>query len=191
MTTQMAITEEQKNLLKSFYEENKDLIQLVYSALAENPNAFGIEDDEIQQVKDVAAAIKSGKTVYKYSFNGITREKPEYQRSNGNQKDKLTKANLVWDVFNTLVKEVKSNISLEEITKNFSLRGNDKSSVKTVMAEGDYEGLSDSNKKRYYPESINASDGVVFYLSNQWGSGNIGALIDAMKKYGIVIDEKQ
>lgn len=190
MTTQMAITEEQKNLLKSFYEENKDLIQLVYSALAENPNAFGIEDDEIQQVKDVAAAIKSGKTVYKYSFNGITREKPEYQRSNGNQKDKLTKANLVWDVFNTLVKEVKTEISLKEVLENFALHGNDKSSVKTVMAEGDYEGLSDSNKKRYYPESVNVSDGV-FYLSNQWGSGNIGALIDAMKKYGIVIDEKQ
>lgn len=188
MTTQMAITEEQKKLLKSFYEENKDLIQLVYSALAENPNAFGIEDDEIQQVKDVAQVMKSGNTVYKYSFNGVTREKPEYQRSNGNQKDKLTKANLVWDVFNTLVKEVKTDISLNEILKNFSLRGNDKSSVKTVMAESEYAGLSDSNKKRYYPDPINASD--VFYLSNQWGSGNIEPLIAAMKGYRIVINEK-
>lgn len=189
MTTQMAITEEQKKLLKSFYEENKDLIQLVYSALAENPNAFGIEDDEIQQVKDVAQVMKSGKTVYKYSFNGITREKPEYQRRNGNQKDKLTKANLVWDVFNTLVKEVKSNISLEEITKNFPIHGDEKSLVKTVMTESEYAGLND--KKRYYPDPINASDGVVFYLSNQWGSGNIEPLIAAMKEYGIVIDEKQ
>lgn len=189
MTTQMAITEEQKKLLKSFYEENKDLIQLVYSALAENPNAFGIEDDEIQQVKDVAEVMKSGNTVYKYSFKDVLREKPKYERSNGNQKDKLTKANLVWDVFNTLVKEVNSNISFNDILERFSLRGNETSSVKTVMAKDEYAGLSDSNKKRYYPDPINAS-GCVFYLSNQWGSGNIGALIDAMNKYGIVIIEK-
>lgn len=189
MTTQMAITEEQKKLLKSFYEENKDLIQLVYSALAENPNAFGIEDDEIQQVKDVAQVMKSGNTLYKYSFNGVTREKPEYQRSNGNQKDKLTKANLVWDVFNTLVKEVETDISLKKILESFALRGNEKSSVKTVMAESEYAGLSDSNKKRYYPESIKVSDGV-FYLSNQWGSGNIGDLIEAIGEYRIVINEK-
>ena len=57
------------------------------------------------------------------------------------------------------------------------------------MAEGEYAGLSDSNKKRYYPESINAFDGV-FYLSNQWGSGNIGDLIKAIGEYGIVINEK-
>lgn len=189
MTTQMAITEEQKKLLKSFYEENKDLIQLVYSALAENPNAFGIEDDEIQQVKDVAEVMKSGNTVYKYSFKDVLREKPKYERSNGNQKDKLTKANLVWDVFNTLVKEVETDISLNEISESFSLRGNETSSVKTVMAEDDYDRLNDNNKKRYYPEPIKVSDGV-FYLSNQWGSGNIGDLIKAIGEYGIVIKEK-
>ncbi len=79
-------------------------------------------------------------------------------------------------------------MSLNEILENFALRGNERSSVKTVMAESEYAGLSDSNKKRYFPEPIKVSDGV-FYLSNQWGSGNIGGLIEAIGKYGIKVEQ--
>lgn len=174
------------------FAECDSLTQFVCSAnLALNKGMFGSEE-ALKRIKSGASGNASNKdkedSSYSYSFDDVTRTAPAYERSNARSKDKLTKANLVWDVFNTLAQEVKTDITLNELSENFAFHGNEKSSVRTVIAEGDYAGLSDNNKKRYFSEPIKVSDGA-FYLSNQWGAGNIGDLIEAIGEYGIKVEQ--
>lgn len=186
---QKAITKEQKKLLKDFYEENKDLIQLVYEALSQSPEDYGdIVTEDADQIKEIASVLKRQNSTYKYSFTKedgekVERTEPAYARATAQSKTKLTKANLVWDIISTYVKEINPSTNLETLKSFFEKCG----TYETVLDARD----TDATKMRSrFNETIELSDGRSVKVSNQWGKFGTSDSADTFKKFKKLMDEK-
>ena len=185
---QIAITKEQRKLLKDFYEENKDLIQLVYEALSQSPEDYGdIVTEDADQIKEIASVLKRQNSTYKYSFKKdgkkVERTVPAYARATAQSKTKLTKANLVWDIISTYVKEINPKVDLKTLSSFFEKCG----TYATVLDASD----TDATKMRSrFNETIELSDGTSVKVSNQWGKFGTSDSAETIKKFKKLMDKK-
>lgn len=165
----MAISSEEKELLRSFIRENKDIFI--------NAIEFSDECDE-KQKKAVRSIVDNIIDTTKYSFNGH---------------NDLGKGRLVLEVIKYYCKE-HPMCTFDELKKAFpnELAKSTKKGVfdlETNISDKD-KGIGSGHKRYFVDEPIILTSGEKIFVSNQWGINSIKPFIEhCNKKLGIAINE--
>ena len=160
----MAISAKERELLRKFWEKNKDLLVAALSAHADN-----MEPEEGESVRAGLQAIrKAGSKDYStYSFNG----------------ENYNKRRLVLAVVKKYVED-KLGITADDLKKAF-----DNEQLKIFVSAAEAKEIEERTgySRHFIDETINFADGDELAVSNQWGSAGIGKFIETAEKLGYKI----
>lgn len=157
----MATNEEQKKLLRNFWDKNKNLLNAALSALADDPDILENEKNAFSK----AYKTISNRDNTQYLFNGKT----------------FGKGPLVLAVIKDYVRK-NPDISYAGVDKAFDKAWNKKTCIIHTKDIKD--------KTRYFPETISI-EGEDVSVSNQWKIDNISPFIAAAEKLGYRITALQ
>jgi hypothetical protein len=146
----MATSEDQRKLLRDFWDSNRDLLMAALAALADDPN---LDDEDGEAIRDSLALINdaSSRDYSKYSLNGAV-------QANGKG---FNKRGIVWEYLqlylssnpNATSDDVKSHFPFEAMGANWIIPDSQ---------------LATKDAGRYYPSVLHLADGD-FSLRNQYG----------------------
>jgi hypothetical protein len=169
--TYMALGGEERALLTQFWENNKNLLSAVLSAVADDPDN-GLENNERLDIRKAVGTL-SKRDYTKYKIEGVD--------------GVLAKNRMVLAAVRKYVID-HEGITFEELLNVFpdSLQG----SFGVIKRENERKG--NGNIRRYFEgedEIIRLDDGTNVYVSTEWGKGNVEKFIQAAKNNGIQIKE--
>lgn len=154
----MATNEEQKELLLSFWNNNKELLNAALSALIDDPETT----DEDRTVMQKAFETISKRDNTKYSFNG----------------ESLGKGRLVLAVIKDYANS-HPKITYEELDNAFqNARGGKSCIIRTKDI---------TDERRYFKDDVLKIDGESVSVSSQWGQTNIDYFIEVARRLGYTI----
>lgn len=161
----MAITDNEKKLLKEFYETNKALLSAVADCLR--------NDDELDENEKASLSTFSkviNKDYTKYSFDG---------------KSNLSKRRLVLEIVKKYVNDHR-DITYEDLKKVFpdELHG-------TYCVCKKHEDIKKNQERNYFVDDLIELSDTKVAVCNQWGIDNVVKVIDKAKEleYEIVLDK--
>lgn len=159
----MALGNEERKLLSSFWNKNQKLILAALYAISSDPEQ---EEDTRKNVQDALTSLSTGKDYTKYIFNG----------------QKYGKNRLVLAVLKDF-KDKNPGITYKEIQLEFpnTLQG-----TETLTTEALAKQKRDRRNFIKKNELIRLSDETIA-ISTEWGLGNINRFIDHCKEKGIDI----
>ena len=162
----MAFTDEEKKLLRKFYETNKPLLSAVALCLQDDDDLSEEDKNALETFTQVV-----NRDYTKYNFNGQT---------------KLGKGKLVLVIVKKYIED-KSSVDYEELHKVFP---DEYQGSFGVIKEKDK--IDSNNEKRYYSKSdeiIRLSVGTEIVVCNQWGTGNVDNVIKKAEELGYIIEK--
>ena len=143
----MAISKQEKELCKEFYNEHHDLITYVLDAIE---NEDDIDDESLKNIKNKVDALKSSRDYTKYYLDG----------------NQYNKSRLALAIIKKAASEYKSYNGLNKAMDNYF----DKNSA--ILTNNYEQSKADQKKgnKRYFvqPEDMIVLDNKNYYVTNQW-----------------------
>ena len=167
----MAIGEEERQLLKAFWDNNQNLLTAVLEAYADSGDASEEESNLIHKLRD--ARVK--KDFAKYMIEGV---------ENG----PFNKGRMVLEVVKKYCHD-HPNISFGELEKTFN-RPEIKCGFGGVVVLKDNRHIDSSGRRRYFDSDadvIKLDDGSSVCVNSNWGSGNIEPFINLAKELRFTI----
>lgn len=161
----MAITNEEKELLKKFYETHKPLLSAVAQCL---------QDDEDMSDEDKKAL---------EAFTQVVNR--DYTKYNFNRQTKLGKGKLALEIIKKYITD-HNNISFNELQSIFPDKYQGSLGVIRQL-----DLINTKDLSRYYSkpeEIISLADGTKIVVCSQWGVGNINYIIKAAQELGYTIE---
>lgn len=165
----MALSGEERNLLTRFWENNKNLLSAVLSAVADDPDNE-LQENERRDIRKAVGTL-SKRDYSKYKVDGVD--------------GALPKNRMVLTVVHKYKNE-HPGITFDELLSIFpdKLQG----SFGVIKRENERRG--NGPIRRYFDndgEIIVLDDGTKVYVSSEWGKGNIDVFIAAARAHGIEV----
>lgn len=149
----MAIGENERKLLTSFWENNETLILAAMNAISTDGNQDSEVSEEVEKV-----------------YNSLTKSSRDYSKFSINGQGNFNKRGLVCEIIKLYAKS-RPDIKLPQLKEKFpsSLVGGNGAVIR---------GAGEVENARYYTELSLAEPLGIIYVYNQWGSNNIDRFIE-------------